>query len=75
VTTAVGLVPDLLANGRDCLIVPMRDAAAIEAAVDRLIDDPALRQRLGSTARAAAERLRAPDRDQVVIDLLHAAAA
>lgn len=36
------------------LVVPAEDAAALHAAVARLIDDPALRQRLGSAARTYA---------------------
>ena len=52
-TDADGLV-DILTGERDAVIVPRRDAAALAAGVVRLIDDPALRARLGSAARETA---------------------
>ncbi len=44
------------------LRVPVRDAAALTAALDRLIGDPALRRRLGAAARRRAEDVFAQDR-------------
>ena len=41
-------------DGRDLLLVPPRDAANLTGAVGRLIDDPALRGRLGESAREQA---------------------
>jgi len=38
------------------LLVPPRDAVALRAAIQRLIDDPALVQRLGEAARAHVEK-------------------
>lgn len=55
VATPVGLVPDLLRDGRDCLIVPKRDSRALSAAIGQLLDDRDLRRSLGSAARRAAE--------------------
>lgn len=56
VSTDVSGVPELLADGENGLIVPPDDPAAFAAALERLIDDPALRARLGA---AADRRVRA----------------
>ena len=52
VATPTGCVPDLIRDGDNGLIVPVRDAAALAAGVRRLMDTPAERTRIG--ARAAA---------------------
>lgn len=44
-------------DGVNGLLVPVRDAAALAAAIERLAADPELRQRLGAAARAKAVRL------------------
>lgn len=62
VVTPTGLVPELLQDGRDCLVVPKRDSAAIVAALNRLLDDVELRRRLGTGARRAAELFRTDGR-------------
>lgn len=49
--TAVGGVPDVIADGRTGVLVPPADAAALAGAMTRLALDPAERQRLGSAAR------------------------
>ena len=43
-----------MADGIGGLRVPVRDAAALAAAIARLHDDPALASRLGAAARARA---------------------
>ena len=53
-TRAVGVV-DCLEDERDALLVPPRDAAALTAALARMLDDPALRHRL---ARKALDEVR-----------------
>jgi glycosyltransferase involved in cell wall biosynthesis len=55
VVTPIGLVPDLLQDGRDCLIVPKRDSRAIQSAVERLLDDAGLRREFGTRVRRIAE--------------------
>jgi len=45
---------EVVRNGKTALLVPPGDAAALAAAIRRLCDDPALRERLGVCARAEA---------------------
>lgn len=54
VTTLVGAIGEIASDGETALIVPPQDAAALAAALGRLMDDAALRARLGSNARAFA---------------------
>jgi glycosyltransferase involved in cell wall biosynthesis len=54
--TRVSALPELIRDGETGLLVPPDDAAALAAALERLIRDPALRQRLGQAGEA---RLRA----------------
>ena len=53
-TDADGLM-EVLTPDVDALIVPKRDARALADRIIRLIDDPALRARLGAAARRTAE--------------------
>jgi glycosyltransferase involved in cell wall biosynthesis len=55
VAAAGGALLELVSEGETGLLVPPRDAPALRAAVERLLADPALRERLG---RAARERAR-----------------
>jgi glycosyltransferase involved in cell wall biosynthesis len=54
VGSAVGQVAEVLQDGVNGLLVPPGDALALAAALKRLIDDPALRSRLGQRAREDA---------------------
>ena len=54
IATAVGQIPSIIEHGRTGLTVPAGDPAAFAAALNRLAADPALRERLGTQARAAA---------------------
>lgn len=54
-TDADGLV-DVLTHDRDALIVPRRDSGALANAIVRMIDDPALRARLGAEARQTGQQ-------------------
>ncbi len=55
VATPVGAIPEAIEDGRSGLLVPVRDAASLEAALRRLIDDPALRIAIGARARQRVE--------------------
>ena len=55
VSTAVGGVPDVVADGVTGLLVPVEDEAAFAAALLRLSDDRALAARLGGAAPGRAE--------------------
>lgn len=52
VTTSVGGIPEIVEDGRQAVLVPPGDAAALADAIGRLLDDPAERIRLGSEAAA-----------------------
>lgn len=67
VTTPAGWAQDVLADGDSCLLVPKRDAGALVRAVERLIDDPSLRSKLGRGAQSAA---RAYHLDHIAADRL-----
>lgn len=54
VTTPVGSLTEVIHDGETGLIVPPRDAPALAGAIDRLLSDAALAQRLGTAARALA---------------------
>jgi glycosyltransferase involved in cell wall biosynthesis len=51
VATAVGANPELIEDGVTGLLVPPNDANALAGAVQRLVDEPGLRARLGAAAR------------------------
>jgi glycosyltransferase involved in cell wall biosynthesis len=51
VATPVGAVPEVIAHERNGLLVPVGDAEALANALNRLLEDGALRRRLGDTAR------------------------
>lgn len=51
VTTPVGAHPEAVEDGREALLVPPGDVAALATALTRLIDNFALRDALGSAAR------------------------
>jgi glycosyltransferase involved in cell wall biosynthesis len=54
VATAVGGLPDAVADGVTGVLVPPRDAAALRSAIDELLQDRELRGRLGSAGRERA---------------------
>lgn len=54
VTTPVGAILEAVSDGETALVVPPRDAAALAAAISRLLDDAALATRLGAAARDVA---------------------
>jgi N-acetyl-alpha-D-glucosaminyl L-malate synthase BshA len=57
VTSNVGGLPEVVADGEVGFLHDVGDVAAMAASLGRLLDDPALRARLGAAARARAETL------------------
>lgn len=55
ITTAAGGIGAVVADGRTAMIVPERDAAAIAAAMGRLIANPGTARQLGDAARALVQ--------------------
>ena len=51
VASRVGVVPEILTDGVHALLVPAGDAAALGAALERLLVDGGLRRRLGEAGR------------------------
>jgi glycosyltransferase involved in cell wall biosynthesis len=52
VTTPVGAIEDIIEHGKTGLLVPPGDSAALAAALERLLAEPALRAQLGQAAQA-----------------------
>lgn len=61
VSTRVGGCAEILRDGETGLLVPPEDAEALSRACLRLLDDSALKQELGSAARADVEARFAPE--------------
>jgi len=51
IVTDCGGSPELVVHEESGLVVPVRDSAALAAAIERLYRDPELRERLGAAAR------------------------
>ena len=56
IATRIGVVPEVLTDGETALLVPAGDPGPLAEAIGRLLDDAALRARLGTAARALVER-------------------
>lgn len=56
VASSVGGVPDVVEDGVTGFLVPHGDDAALAAALDRLLDDRALAERMGDAGRERARR-------------------
>ncbi len=56
VATAVGGIPEVTVSGETGLLVPFGDAAAQARAVESLLENPALRAKLGRAAEARARQ-------------------
>lgn len=55
VATSVGGVPEIVHDGVNGLLVPPGDPAALATAIDLLLHDPDLRDRLGAAGKAASQ--------------------
>lgn len=51
IASALGGAAEIISDGVDGLLTPAGDPAALAAAIERLLDDPAERQRLGQAGR------------------------
>jgi D-inositol-3-phosphate glycosyltransferase len=56
VATSIGGLRDLVLDGETGLVVPPRDPAALREALEQLLADPVLRQRLGAAGRERARQ-------------------
>lgn len=56
VSTTVGSIPDVVIEGDTGFVVPPRDGRALAERIARLLDDPALRTRMGAQGRSLVER-------------------
>jgi glycosyltransferase involved in cell wall biosynthesis len=56
VVTCVGGVPELVSDGVEGLLVPPRDSGALAAALERILRDGSLAQRMGLAGRGKVER-------------------
>jgi glycosyltransferase involved in cell wall biosynthesis len=63
VATRTGGIPDIVAHGRTGLLVPPGDSAALAAAMERMLDDEAIRNKC---VTAAVEESRGYDYRQMV---------
>jgi glycosyltransferase involved in cell wall biosynthesis len=72
VATRVGGVPELVTDGVNGILIEPGDAAALTAALDRLLGDPALRARLGSAGRECFLEHYAPNRVIPHVEALYA---
>jgi len=55
ISTAVAGIPELVVDGVTGFLVPQRDPEALAEAIDRLLRDDALRERMGQAARRRVE--------------------
>lgn len=56
VATTAGGIPEMVQNGHDALLVPVRDVTALASAVGRLLQDDTLRSRLSEASAAILSR-------------------
>jgi glycosyltransferase involved in cell wall biosynthesis len=75
ITTRVGSNPDTVRHGEEGILVEAGDVLALDDALERLVDDAALRLAMGRAAREAArERYDAGANARRVLDAVEAAA-
>ena len=71
IAAAAGGPLEIIRDGEDGLLTPPGDVDALASALRRLADDPALRQRLGEAARAAAVRYSPERAAQALLAVYH----
>jgi glycosyltransferase involved in cell wall biosynthesis len=76
VATAVGGTPEAVVDGETGVLVPPRDPAALAAALQRLLAEPELRERLGGAGRRRVEeRFSAAEMERRVLEIYDAVTA
>ncbi len=71
ITTHVGGVPDIVEDGQQGFLIAPQDGTALAAALDRLLENAALRQAMGERARARVlERFDARKNAEHIIGLM-----
>jgi glycosyltransferase involved in cell wall biosynthesis len=75
VASDVGGLRDVVEHDRTGLLVPAGDPGALAAALDRLLDEPVLRQRLGDAGRVRGQRFEAAAVAPQVLEVFDAALA
>ena len=71
VVTPVGAIPDTLRDGYDGVLVPIKDVAALTAALKGLLENPAKRALMGARAHAtAAERFGVEPGADLLVELV-----
>jgi glycosyltransferase involved in cell wall biosynthesis len=75
ISTPVGALGEAAIHGQTALVVPPGDAGSLRGAIEALVDDEALRWRLGDGAHALARvKFDADRNNEVLLDLLTAVA-
>jgi len=75
VATGVCGNPEVVEDGVNGLLVPMRDAGAVKNALERLLDDPQLRERFAAAGRERAREFTRAETFPRVEEVLRRAAA
>jgi len=74
IASDIGGMADMVADGESGLLVPPGDVAALRAAIERLLADPSLRERMGQAGRVRVAHFKAgtvvPRIEQVYRDLI-----
>jgi glycosyltransferase involved in cell wall biosynthesis len=75
VASHIGGLPDIVSDGETGILIPPGDCRALREAIQRLLDDPGLRERLGAMARQKIFKFQAktvvPRIEQVYREVLH----
>jgi glycosyltransferase involved in cell wall biosynthesis len=72
VASRVGVVPEVLDDGRHAALVPAGDAAALAAALEPLVSDAATRERLGESGRRLIDERYSGARVAAALELRYA---
>jgi len=74
VARRVGALPDTVMHGVTGLLVEGEEPEAVAAALERLLEDPALAQRMGEAGRRRVEEAFSPERHAERIEAVYRAA-